>query len=42
MTPPEEWPRYFIQEEAPDEDDPQNIQIAEAEGEREVESTPIE
>ena len=31
-----------MQEEAPDEDDPQDIQIAEAEGEREVEGPPIE
>jgi len=33
---------YHVAEEAPDEDDPHNIQIEEAEGEREVEGPPIE
>jgi hypothetical protein len=33
---------YHVQEEAPDEDDLRNIQIEEAEGEREVEGPPIE
>ena len=31
-----------MQEEAPDEDDPHDIQIKEVEGEREVEGPPIE
>jgi hypothetical protein len=31
-----------VQEEAPDEDDPHDIQIEEVEGEREVEGTPLE
>jgi hypothetical protein len=31
-----------VQEEAPDEDDLQNIQIEEVEGEREVEGPPLE
>jgi hypothetical protein len=33
---------YHVQEEAPDEDDPRDIQIEEAEGERDVEGPPIE
>jgi hypothetical protein len=33
---------YHVQEEAPDEDDPRDIQIEEAEGKREVEGPPIE
>jgi hypothetical protein len=33
---------YHVQEETPDEDDPCDIQIKEAEGEREVEGPPIE
>jgi hypothetical protein len=33
---------YHVQEEAPEEDDPRDIQIEEAEGEREVEGPPIE
>jgi hypothetical protein len=33
---------YHVQEEAPDEDDPCNIQITEIEGEREVEGTSLE
>jgi hypothetical protein len=33
---------YHVQEEAPDEDDPRNIQITEVEGEREVEGPPLE
>jgi hypothetical protein len=33
---------YHIQEEAPDEDDPRDIQIEEVEGERDVERPPIE
>jgi hypothetical protein len=33
---------YRVQEEAPDEDDPRDIQIEEEEGEREVEGPPIE
>jgi hypothetical protein len=32
---------YHVQEEAPDEDDPRDIQIEEEEGEREVEGPPI-
>jgi hypothetical protein len=32
---------YHVQEEAPDEDDPHNIQIEEAKGERDVEGPPI-
>jgi hypothetical protein len=35
-------PCYNVQEEALDEDDPQNIQIVEVEGEREVEGPPLE
>jgi hypothetical protein len=34
--------RYHVQEEAPDEEDPHNIQISEVEGEREVEGPPLE
>jgi hypothetical protein len=33
---------YHVQEEVPEEDDPSNIQIKEAEGEREVEGPPLE
>jgi hypothetical protein len=33
---------YHVQEEAPDEDDPHDIQIEEVEGERDVEGPPIE
>ena len=33
---------YHVHEEAPDEDDPRDIQIEEAEGEREVEGPPLE
>jgi hypothetical protein len=33
---------YHVQEEAPDEDDPHNIQITKVEGEREVEGPPLE
>jgi len=33
---------YHVQEEAPDEDDPRDIQIEEGEGEREVEGPPLE
>ena len=33
---------YHVQEEAPDEDDPRNIQITKVEGEREVEGPPLE
>ena len=33
---------YHMQEEAPDEDDPRDIQIEEIEGEREVEGPPME
>jgi hypothetical protein len=31
-----------VQEEAPDEDDPRDIQIEETEGERELEGPPLE
>jgi hypothetical protein len=33
---------YHVQEEAPDEDDPRNIQITEIEGEREMEGPSLE
>jgi hypothetical protein len=33
---------YHVQEEAPDEDDPRDIQIEEVKGEREVEGPPLE
>jgi hypothetical protein len=33
---------YQVQEEAPDEDDPHDIQIEEVKGEREVEGPPLE
>jgi hypothetical protein len=33
---------YHVQKEAPDEDDPHNIQIKEVEGERDVEGPTIE
>jgi hypothetical protein len=33
---------YHVQEEAPDEDDPSDIQIEEVEGERDVERPPLE
>jgi hypothetical protein len=33
---------YHVQEEAPDEDDPRDIQIEEVKGERDVEGSPIE
>jgi hypothetical protein len=33
---------YHVQEEAPDEDDPCDIQIEEVEGERDVEGPPLE
>jgi hypothetical protein len=33
---------YHAQEEAPNEDDPRDIQIEEVEGERDVEGPPIE
>jgi hypothetical protein len=33
---------YHVEEEAPDEDDPRNIQITELEGEREVEGPSLE
>jgi hypothetical protein len=33
---------YHVEEEAPDEDDPHNIQITEIEGEREVEGPSLE
>jgi hypothetical protein len=32
---------YHVQEEAPDEDDPHDIQIEEVEGERGVEGQPL-
>ena len=34
--------KIHVQEEAPDEDDPHDIQIEEVEGERDVEGPPIE
>jgi hypothetical protein len=33
---------YHVQEEAPKEDDPHDIQIEEVEGERDVEGPPLE
>jgi hypothetical protein len=42
QTVKELFPCYIVQEEAPDEDDPCDIQIKESKGEREVEVPPLE